>query len=181
MHGLKEQRRATSTSHVGNTFVYLRKQPVLCFANETQAKWFSLNGSSLCVIGWKPSEQCDVRARQLEGFCLPKTQGGFRGRHTLWCLLYTETQCSAPHHTRLSSVSLAPTPCTCTCLHFSHVTGKFIKASGVVINTYVIHHPFLRKVLLCAQKQQQHVWDKLKRAGAVTQCTEHCSTKTISG
>lgn len=49
MYGLRTK-KSNRAHHVCSTCGYLRKQPVLCFVSPTQAKWFNLNSSSLCVI-----------------------------------------------------------------------------------------------------------------------------------
>lgn len=90
-------------SHVGDIFGYIRKQLVLCFASQTQAKWFSLNGRSSCVIAmsenhqmqWQAGQFCDLREQQLKGF----TQRIVGQTHPGRCLLFTETQCSTSPHT----------------------------------------------------------------------------------
>lgn len=146
MHSLKEQRRATSMSHVDNTFGYLRKQPVLCFANKTRVKWFSLNGSSLCIIvmpknhqswaSWQSGQYFILWSERATawGLLSPKKPRRFRGRHTLGGACYTQKQCSAPHHTQLFSVSLEPIPRTCVRLHLTHVAGTH--PQSFIINTF---------------------------------------------
>lgn len=108
MHGLKEQRRATSTSHAGNTFVYLRKQPVLCCANETRAKWFSLNGSSLCIIARSENHQSRSSWQSGQYFILWSESAAARGllspedterqTHPVVLSIHRDTMfCSATH------------------------------------------------------------------------------------
>lgn len=81
------------TAYVSNTFGYLRKPPVPCFQRQTQGKWFSLNGSPLCVRNCslktirakaetgRPTFHCDLREQQLQGCFVPETR---RGSDTPW-------------------------------------------------------------------------------------------------